>query len=300
MLRVFCALTFFIASSLFAQNCSTYAIVDPFDGKTGRGIDGLKAESFEAKAGSLSLSIHSVVQNFNNRVLVLLQLSNNPAKDEMQAQARKIADLVRSAPAGRPIAFGVFAEKAIINSDFSGDLQKRAADVDDILTRATQLAGKNAALYDSLHEGLAAFGARQPGDTILLMADGKDVSSKRNPTDLEKEFLANGTRLLVIIEAVPTMGPRNSMSGARFALPTPALKSLSSRTGGAYRYFETGLMLDFASAGYLLDIQVPAVWDKPKEWQLQLKDSSGKTDKKALLYFPWKLAPCGSLSARTR
>ena len=294
MLRALCILAFFVAPSLFAQNCSTYAVVDPFDGKTNRGIDDLKTENFEARAGSLSLPIVAATQNFNSRVLVLLQVSNSPDKQEMQEQGKKIVELSRNAPAGRPIAFGLFAEKAFISSDFSVYPQKRAAAIGELLVQAVQLPGKASALYDSLHEAIAAFGAHQPGDTILLMSDGKDISSKRNPSDLEKEFLANGIRLLVVIEAPPRMGPKTSMSGARFVAPTPELKSLSSRTGGAYRYFETGAMLDFAWAGYLLDIQIPVAWDKPKEWQLQVKDSSGKIDKKALVYAPLKLAPCGN------
>jgi len=297
MLRFLCTLTFFIASSLLAQNCTTYAVVDPFNGKTYRGIDDLKAANFEARAGGHTLPIVSATQNLNNRVLVLLQLSNSAEKQEMQNEARKIGDLVRYAPAGRAIAFGVFAEKAVISSDFSTDPQKRAAAIDDVVARAAQLAGKTSALYDSLHEGIVAFGPHQPGDTILLMSDGKDITSKRNLGDLEKEFLANGVRLLVVIEAIPTMGPKTTMAGTRFALPTPELKSLSSRTGGAYRYFETGAMLDFAWAGYMLGLQIPAAWDKPKDWQLQVKDSNGKIDKAALVYAPAKLASCGNTTS---
>jgi hypothetical protein len=297
MLRAVCTIVFFIASSLFAQNCTTYAVVDPFNGKTNRGIDNLKAEDFEAKAGGHTVPIVSATQNLNNRVLVLLQLSNSAEKQDMQNEARKIGDLVRYAPAGRAIAFGVFSEKAVISSDFSTDPQKRAAALDDVVARAAQLAGKTSALYDSLHGGIAAFGAHQPGDTILLMSDGKDITSKRNPGDLEKEFLANGVRLLVVIEAIPMMGPKTTLAGTRFALPTPALKSLSSRTGGAYRYFETGALLDFAWAGYMLGLQIPATWDKPKEWQLQVKDSNGKIDKTALVYAPAKLASCGNTAS---
>jgi len=294
MLRLLCTFAFFIASSLLAQNCTTYAVVDPFDGKTNRGMDDLKAADFEARAGGHPVPVLSAAQNFNNRVLVLLQLSNGAEKQEMQNEARKIGDMVRYAPAGRAIGFGVFAEKAVISSDFSTDPQKRAAAIDDVVARAAQLAGKTSALYDGLHEGIVAFGPRQPGDTILLMSDGKDTTSKRNPGDLEKEFLANGVRLLVVIEAIPTMGAKTTMRGTRFALPTPELKSLSSRTGGAYRYFETGPMLDFAWAGYMLGLEIPATWDKPKEWQLQVKGPNGKIDKTALVYAPAKLASCGN------
>ncbi len=83
MVRALCTGTLFMACSLFAQNCSTYAVVDPFDGKTSHGIDGLKAENFEAKAGSLSLPIVSATQNFNSRVLILLQIGTSPEQQRM-------------------------------------------------------------------------------------------------------------------------------------------------------------------------------------------------------------------------
>jgi hypothetical protein len=299
MLRALCAFTFFIASSVVAQNCSTYAVVDPFDSKTTLGIDGLKASNFEAKAGSLLLPIVSAAQNFNSRVLVLLQIGTSPEQEGMQREARQIADVVRDVPAGRPIAFGVFAEKTFISREFAADPQKRAAAINEVLGQAAQLRGKTSAVYDSLHEALAAFGPHRPGDAILLMGDGVDYSSKRNPSDLEKEFLASGTRLLVVIEPNVTPMVANTVAKIHRRPVAPGLKFLSSISGGAYRYSQSGRFLDFVWAGYLVEVQVPATWDKPKEWQLRLKDSSGKIDKKALVFAPLKLAPCGNLAAST-
>ena len=300
MVRTICfSLIILATSGLFAQNCTTYVVVNTFDGKTGQGIDDLKAGNFQAKAGSVSLPVASAAQNFNNRVLVLLQKSASPEKQKTQEQLREIADLVRQAPAGRAIAFGVFSEKAFISSEFFADPEKRAEAVDAILAQAAQLPSKISTVYDTLHQALAAFGPHQPGDTILLMSDGNDHTSKRNPTDLTKEFTEKGTRLLVVVESGLPVNftnyfPKNHYSEYEKPLLAPALKALSKQTGGAYRYYEAGKILDFAWAGYLLGIKTPAAWDNPKEWQLALKDASGKIDKKALLLFPQKLTPCDS------
>lgn len=296
-MRALCIFIFFIASSLFAQNCSTYAVVDPFDSKTTLGIDGLKASNFEAKAGSASLPIVSATQNFNSRVLVLLQIGASPEQEGMQKEARRIADVVRDAPFGRPIAFGVFAEMTFISREFLADPKKRAAAVNEVLAQAAQLRGKDSAVYDSLHEALAAFGPHQPGDAILLMGTGVDYSSKRNPSDLQKEFLASGTRLMVVIEPDVTPMVANTVEKIHIRPVAPGLKFLSGISGGAYRYRDSGFFLDFIWSGYLLEVQIPATWDKPKEWQLRLKDSSGKMNKNSFVFAPLKLAPCGSLSA---
>jgi len=296
MLRASFFLLVFSASLAFAQNCTTYVVVDTFDGKTGQGIDDLKAGNFLAKTGGASLPVVSAAQNFDNRVLVLLQKSVSPDKPKMQEQMREMADLVRQAPAGRAIAFGVFAEKAFIGSEFSTDPEKRTMAVDAVLAQAAQLPGKTSTVYDSLHQALAAFGPHQPGDTILLMSDGVDHTSKRNPSDLNKEFTEKGTRLLVVVESGLPLNftnyfPQNHPEFEKVLL-SPPLKALSAHTGGAYRYYEAGKILEFAWAGYLLGIKAPADWNGPKEWQLALKDTSGKIDKKAFLLFPQKLTPC--------
>jgi hypothetical protein len=295
---VFFSLVVFAASTVLAQSCTTYVVVDTFDGKTGLGMDDLRVVNFQAKAGSVSLPVVSAAQNFDNRVLVLLQKSVSPDKPKMQEQMREIADLVRQAPAGRAIAFGVFAEKAFISSEFSTDPEKRAAGVDAVFAQAAQLPGKTPTVYDSLHQALAAFGPHQPGDTILLMSDGVDHTSKRNPTDLNKEFTDKGVRLLVVVQSGLPVNfvnyfPENHPEYQKVFL-APALKTLSKQTGGAYRYFEAGKILEFAWAGYLLGIKTPADWNGPKEWQLALKDANGKIDKKAFLLFPQKLTPCDS------
>jgi hypothetical protein len=297
MMRALCAFYLLLTSSLFAQTCSTNAVVDPFDARTTQGISGLKLESFEAKAANLTLPIISVKEGFNSRVLVLLQVGNDPEQQAMQTEARRIADIVRNAPAGRPIAFGIFAEKAFISREFATDPKKRAAAVDEILSHVTELRGKTSAVYDTLHEAITAFGPHRPADTILLMGDGVDHSSKRNPSDLEKELLFSGTRLLVVIERDITPMVANTMAGIHVRQVAPGLKFLSSVSGGAFRYTQAGQFLDFASAGYLLEIQIPSTWDKPKEWQVRVKDASGKLNKNVFFYAPLKLAPCGTTTS---
>jgi hypothetical protein len=284
----------FTAPAILAQTCTTYVLVDPFDGKTGTGMDNLKAENFGATVGSLSLPIVSVTQSFNNRVLVLIEIRGAGVQ-----QARALVQASAShAPAGRPIAFGVFAEEAFISREFSDDPKKRSAAIDEILTEAAHLPAKDTALYDSLHQAIAAFGMHQPGDTIVLMTDGQDYKSKRSPADLTKELAANGIRLLVVIEPKTRPVGRDFAQHARES--DRALKTMASSTGGAFNHSGYGRTLEFAWAGYMLGIQTPVTLDKPKDWKLQIKNANGEIDKNALLYFPWKLAPCGATTTATR
>jgi hypothetical protein len=289
-----------LAAPAVAQNCTTYVVVDPFNSKTERGIDGLTAERFQASMGNASLPVVSATQSFNNRVLVLTETSGSADNKEIDALVRGIAAKARTAPAGRPIAFGVFAEEAIIGKEFLDDPRKRSSAIDEVFAQAARLPGKSVALFDSLHQAVAVFGPHQPGDTILLLTDGHDSKSKRNPNDMEKEFAASGTRLLVVIR--PKFTPTGVFGD--FSQHTReedlSLKILSSSTGGAYTGFRNDRFLEFAWVGYLLGIQAPATLDKPKEWKLQIKAPNGKIDKNVFLYSPWHLTPCGPVTAAAR
>jgi hypothetical protein len=296
MLRTVFFLLVFSASLTFAQNCTTYLVVATFDTKTTKGIDNLQAQNFVAHSGRLALPVISARQDFNNRVLVLVETSTKADKPELQTIARRIGDLVRDAPATRPLAFGVFAEKAVLTSGFFTEPSKRATAIDDVLAQAAQIPGRSPALFDSLDQALAVFGPRQPGDTILLVADGYDVKSKHSAAYLTEAFAEKGTRLLVLFQPKPSLPQEKKNVRLHYPI-SEELMALSSSTGGGYRFFELQHELEFAWAGYMLGIQVPAAWNKPRTWELKVRNSNGKTDDNTLIFFPWKLTPCSSLIA---
>jgi hypothetical protein len=297
---VFLFLIAFATPAALAQTCTTYVVVDPFNAKTGHGMDDLTAESFQALMGKTSLPVVSATQVFNNRVLVLAEITGRADNKDVDTLVRGIASRARTAPDGRPVAFGAFAEEAVIGKDFFTDPQKRSSAIDEVLAQAARLPGKYASLFDSLHQAIAVFGPHQPGDTILLLTDGHDNKSKRNLNDMEKEFAASGTRLLVVVR--PKFTPTGVF--ADFSQHTReenlSLKVLSSSTGGAYTGFRNDRFLEFAWVGYLLGIEAPATLDKPKEWKLQVRNSNGKVDKNVILDSPWKLTPCGRVSTAAR
>lgn len=299
MVRTVCflALIALAGATVFAQTCTTYVLVDPFDSETALGIDGLKAEDFDARMGRASLPVISATQRFNNRVLVLIEISSGSGNVPMLGNARGMTNVVRRTPAGRPIAFGVFAEEAFISKEFYADPQKRSAAIDDVLALAARLPGKDPAVFDGLHQAIATFGPHKPGDTIVLLTDGHDYSSKRNPSDLEKEFAANDSRLLVDILPKFKLPVGSAFRQHAKTDEDRALKRLASGTGGSYRYASYTRLLEFAWAGYLLGIQTPTNFNKPKEWEVHIKGSDGKIDKDALVFHPWRLTPCGSLTA---
>jgi len=286
-------LLLFSASALaslgaFGQACTTYTVVNAVDRKTGDDITNLNPEDFDAKLGQHPLSVVSAEQNFNNRLLVLLETdgTNNDRIEEVVSLATRLA---REAPEGRRLAFGAFAQRSIFTKGFSGDPKERADAINSVIEDAPSL-GKRIALYDALHNALALFGQHQPGDTVLVITDGFDDGSHRAGTEVEKDYLARGTRLLVMLRQTPSHVMGNFM-WKNPELDRALLERMSARSGGAYTMFnayEFGL----AWRGYMLGVNLPEGSSKSRKWKLRLQASAREARKRLNLHYPEQLPPC--------
>lgn len=277
----------FVSIRSSAQACSAFVVADPFDRKTSHGIDGLTAGDFEARIGGNSLSIVSIAQRFNSRLMVLVDVSGASEDPSLGELVNGIATQARQAPAGRAVAFGVFAEHAVFTKGFSASPAQRSTEIDQVIAGSRSL-GARSALFDSLHEAISTFRGSQPGDAILIVSDGVDNQSKRNGNDLGKELVHSGIRLLQVFRPRSRPVANDFRQVAREA--GYDLRILISKTGGSYTGFRNEQFFDFAWAGYLLEIKVPSSLDKPKDWKLTLRGDAAKAHKDALIYYPWQLA----------
>src|SRR5262249_21301727 len=106
MRLAFCFSLLLISVWAAAQNCSTYALAAPFDKKTGDDVANLQPENFEAKMGQTILPVLSSTQDFDNRVLVLLE-TDGADSERIGDVVDLVVKLARQAPDGKRIAFGI-------------------------------------------------------------------------------------------------------------------------------------------------------------------------------------------------
>ena len=182
----------------FGQDCTTYVVVGAFDRTSGDDIDHLKADDFQARMSGRILSVVSAAQNFNSRLLVLMETDGLAKNDKLGDEINLATRIARQAPEGKPVAFGVYAGRAVFTKGFISETEPRARAISDVREEGGSL-GKKVALYDSLLHGLELFGPHQPGDTVLLIGDPYDDGSRHSDSDVEKEFLRTGTRFLVVL-----------------------------------------------------------------------------------------------------
>jgi hypothetical protein len=244
-------------------------------------------------AGS-SLPVLGLSRDFNNRLLILLETEGASKNDKLDDLVNTVTQQARTAPDGKPVAFGIFSEKALFTKEFASDLQKRTAEVNAVIEEAGSL-GKHVRLWDALYDALEQFGPHQPGDTILLVGDPYDDSSHHSAHDVEKEFIARGTRFFMMRRLHASRVDRD-FTWSTHELEKTVLARMTQETGGLLSEYVASL-IRFAWAGYLLQIQLPSGMDRPHKWKVQFRGPAVKTHRHTNFYYPALLPPCGSPAA---
>ncbi|HET9837730.1 MAG TPA: hypothetical protein VFR84_05790, partial [Candidatus Angelobacter sp.] len=217
------------------------------------------------------------------------------------AKSEKLGDLVemvtrqaRTAPEGKPVAFGIFSQKALFTKAFIDDPEQRNSALGAVIEEQASL-GKRAALWDALHEALAQFGPHQPGDTILLVGDPFDDASRHSPKDIEREFVSTGTRLFMMRRAHASRVDRDFMWNTH-DLEKNTLDRIAQETGGLLSEYVPSL-IRFAWAGYLLQVKLPPGMDHPRRWKVQFRGAAREAHRKTNFYYPAVLPPCSTRQA---
>jgi hypothetical protein len=271
-----------------SQQCTTYSVVEALDRKTGDDISNLRPEDFEASMGEHPLTVVSATQNFDARVLVLLE-TDNMRSERVEDMVNLVTRMVRQAPEGRRLAFAVFSKRSKFAKSFNPNVKERSDEMRELIEEAPAL-GQGVSLYDALHDAINFFGPRQPGDTIMLISDGFDDSSHRGASAVEKEIEKSGIRLLVMMRQ-----PLSHVTGNFLWNPPEhdreVLERMSARTGGAYTMFGAQLF-DFAWRGYLLGVEMPEGKTKTHSWKVKLGPLASELHRRHTLYYPQKLPGC--------
>ena len=284
----------FAACCATGQNCTNTVLVSFYDQLTTNEIQTLKSSDIEVRMSESSLPVLSFTREFNNRLLILLQTEGAAKNDKLADIVNLVTQQARTAPNGKPVAFGVFSQKALFTEDFLSDAEERTAAVNEVIEQAGSL-GKRVALWDALHEALGRFGPHQPGDTVLLVGDPYDDASHHSAGDVEKEFMTKGTRLFMMRRVHASHVERDFMWTSH-DLEKSALDRITQETGGLLSEYVASL-IRFAWAGYLMEIKLPPGMDKPHKWKVQFRGPAAVAHRKTNFYYPALLPPCNSESA---
>lgn len=281
--------TLLLSCCAAAQECTTTVLASFYDQLTKNEIETLKTDDLEVKIDGKKLPVLSASRDFNNRLLILLETEGSARNDKLADLVSTVTQQARQAPEGKPVAFGVFAEKASFTKGFSSEPEMRTAAVNEVVEGAPPL-GKRVALWDALHQALAVFGPHQPGDTILLVGDPYDDSSHHSPDSVEKEFIASGTRLFMMRRTHGSRVDRDFLWSTH-ELEKMVLARMTQETGGLLSEYVASL-IRFAWAGYLLEIKLPPGVSRPHKWKVEFRGPAAETHRKTNFYYPARFPSC--------
>lgn len=287
-------LVLLLSSGAAAQECTIRVWASFYDQRTTEEIQTLKTEDLEVKLDGKKLPVTSASRDVNNRLLILLETEGSAKNDKLADLVNTVTLQARQAPEGKPVAFGVFAEKALFTKGFSSEPEMRAAAINTVIEEAGPL-GKRVALWDALHQALELFGPHQPGDTILLVGDPYDDSSRHTADSVEKEFITKGTRLFMMRRMHGSRVDRDFLWNSH-ELEKTVLARVTQETGGLLSEYMASL-IRFSWAGYVLEIKLPPGVSRPHKWKVQFRGPAAEAHRKTNFYYPVRVPSCGQSDA---
>jgi hypothetical protein len=264
-----------------------------YDQLTKNEIETLKPGDIEVKVAGKTVPLLNATRDFNNRVLVLVEADGANKNDKIEEVVDMVTRQTREADEGKPVAFGMFAEKALFTKAFLSTQEKRNAAMSEVIEEAGSL-GKRVALWDALHQALGLFGPHQPGDTVLLIGEPYDDASHHSAESVEKEFIASGTRLFVMRRLRASRVERD-FAWKSHDFEKTIIDRMTQETGGLWSEYVASL-IRFAWAGYLLEIKLPPGMHKAAKWKVQFQGTAAQTHRRTNFYYPALLPPCSTQS----
>ncbi len=286
------------------QECTRVIPVNVLDLKTHHPVQAIEADRLHGSLGNNPVVISKMEKIKGNRILLLVDVSGSQEQERAFLRAQ-IGVLLAATPPGSPLAYSFFSARPITISTFAADASEIAIAAEKLQTikmdRAT-------ALFDALHEGLKIFQPPLPGDSILVLTDSLENSSKTRRNDLAKELRASGVRLFSILQTrYGRLVDESSEAGE--------LNRLVEETGGGmYTFPPSGFAwydlktrmelqafwLEGVGSGYLLTVGVPKDLDKNEHLKIRLDKGSDAALKNATVLYPHYLPSCETASAAAR
>jgi len=260
-----------------------------------------QSERLHASLGKAPLAITNLEKINGNRILILVDVSGTMSNKPLPEM---LDSILQQAPPDSSFAYGFFSDEVLLSEGFS--------DADQLRKALRQIPGLEvkgrSRLYDALDRALKLFQGPNPGDSILLISDGQENSSKISSGAIKREMLESGVRLFGVI--MPTVGSDAALP-SRGTLPEEAyadlpdfrlLSELAEKSGGAIypltRWRGSVLQsiqkfwMEAVGGGYLMTINVPQEPVKPGAFTLRLDRSGDKGLRNGYVTYQQKLVSC--------
>jgi hypothetical protein len=302
-----------IGQSMSGQDCRV-AAVNVLSSDTHQPVT-FQPQRLHASLGKAPLEISNFAKIRRNRILILVDISGSMENPGL----RDLLDLVfQEVPPDSSFAYGFFSDSVRLSNGFTD-----AGQFGKALRQLPRLEVKgHTALYDALDQGLKLFQGPNPGDSILLISDGDENSSKAGGGTIKREVLESGVRLFMIMPTYVTdsPGPESAPFVGRLPQEIHAneeafrlLSDLAEKSGGAIYTLTLNkapwsikkwrapvlesiqkFWMEGVGGGYLMTVNLPPGQPNSSALTVRLDRSGDKTLEFTFVTYPRRLVPCSN------
>jgi hypothetical protein len=316
-----------------AQTCPPQPVIVTVLDAHGLPIPGLPASSFRASSRGKPLSVlsASLRSDLTTRTCVLLDVGATMGGfgaqgiDKWKIARGAATDFLNVAPLQAQISLSTFS--ATIERTFESSAGRKA--LQDWLDnpeslRTSGLKGK-AAIYRAILETAKGMEPAHPGDSILVITDGRNDRSFSMAADVSDELASRGIRLFAFVlddshraddgitaggisESTPLPNPDAKIlselvkaSGGLGYTLYPGGNTIGQSFGLSYNYDDRTHQnvqssiseIEIAiSHFYILSVDLSGDARGPQDWQLEVVDDQGMRRKDVIVAYPARIAGC--------
>ena len=295
------------AGYLKAQpECRSTVPVIALDQKTGAPIDSLAASDFQVRFKGREIPIRTISNTPSTRRLVfVLDRSGSVTKSRLGGpdnpkilEAQSLNEILSAIPNSYLVAFLEFAGKSSRQTEFLSPDSAKTKLADILAWKPEEKGGFRTPLWDNINLASKLLNNRAPGDTVIVISDGGDNTSRLSLSKLENNLLAVGIPIFaIVITSGPfrtpeeRTGPSNLADLAETtggALITVANSLQSTDPSGHTPFRGASQLLSLLAHQYFLTIEAPGM-RKTEEGRLTV--NTGNRGRKIMLLYPRYLYP---------
>lgn len=306
-----------------AQTCELSIQATIVDATSGKFVPSVQPAMVHAKIRKTLIAANVVERIRTFRVLLLVDASDSMSvvsigsRLNQRATVQKLKEMLDENlnifPSGVQVSFGIFKKQIAFANEFTSDPDRLHRLIPETIARLKSSSDAETPLFDAIHMAVGQFGSVQPGDTILLLTDaGENSSRQTSKRSLANELSGKGVRLFVLLLENPWPSQPEEIA----ALPN--MSEFAERSGGAVRFYPTTSYrlwgdkkyLQVAKdelkrfwneevlSAYLVHFTIPDGIRKEEKWVLAIDPAANGGKQMAAGYPSW-LEPCPLTTAAT-
>jgi hypothetical protein len=290
--------------------CRSTLPVIALDQKTGAPIDSLAAGDFQARFKGREIPIRTISNPPPTRRLVFVldrsgsitkSLSGSTDSPKI-VEDQSLNEILSAIPNSYLVAYLEFAGKSSRQTEFLPPDSAKTKLGDIFSWKPEEKGGFRTPLWDNIELASKLLNIRAPGDTVIVISDGGDNTSKLSLSRLENNLLAAGIPVFaIVITSGPfktpeeRTGPSNLADLAETtggALVTVAKSLQSTDPNGQTPFRGASQLLSLLAHQYFLTIDAPDI-RKAEEGRLTV--NTRNTGRKMMLLYPRYLCLCDAV-----